>query len=52
MKKIIGLILIAFGLALIIFVIYNFFMEKNKIISPLPEEKGVKVIYISPSSSQ
>jgi hypothetical protein len=49
MKKALGLILIAFGLALIVFVIYNFFQEKNKIISPIPEEKGVKVIYISPT---
>jgi hypothetical protein len=49
MKKTLGLILIAFGLALIIFVIYNFFQEKNKILSPIPEEKGIKVIYISPT---
>ena len=49
MKKTLGLILIAFGLALIVFVIYNFFQEKNKILSPIPEEKGIKVIYISPA---
>ena len=49
MKKTLGLILIAFGLALIVFVIYNFFHEKNKILSPIPEEKGIKVIYISPT---
>jgi hypothetical protein len=49
MKKTIGLILIAFGLALIFFVIYNFLQEKNKILSPIPEEKGIKVIYISPT---
>jgi hypothetical protein len=49
MKKTLGLILIAFGLALIVFVIYNFFQEKNKILSPIPEEKGIKVIYISPT---
>jgi len=49
MKKTIGLILIAFGLALIVLVIYNFLQEKNKILSPIPEEKGIKVIYISPA---
>jgi hypothetical protein len=49
MKKTLGLILIAFGLAVIVFVIYNFFQEKNKILSPIPEEKGIKVIYISPT---
>jgi len=49
MKKTIGLILIAFGLAIILFVIYNLWQEKNKILSPIPEEKGIKVIYISPT---
>jgi hypothetical protein len=49
MKKTAGLILIAFGLALIISVFYRFWQEENKIVSPLPEEKGIKVIYISPT---
>jgi len=49
MKKTFGLILTTIGLALIIFVIYNFFQEKNKIISPIPKNKGIKVIYVSPT---
>jgi len=49
MKKTVGLVLIAFGLALIIFMVYNFLLEKNKILSPIPEEKGIRVIYISPT---
>lgn len=48
MKKLIGTILIAFGTALVIFSIYNFWQEKNKILSPIPDKKGIKVIYISP----
>jgi len=48
MKKF-GLVLIAFGLALLIFVFYNFIKEKNKIVSPIPEEQGVKVIFVTPS---
>jgi hypothetical protein len=48
MKKI-GLVLIIVGLSLFLFLFYNFIKEKNKIISPLPEEKGVKVIFISPT---
>ncbi len=44
-----GLILIGVGLALFLFVGFNFLKEKNKIASPIPEEKGVKVIFVTPS---
>jgi len=47
MKKL-GYILIAFGLSLLFFVVYNIFKENNRIISPLPEKEGVKVILITP----
>lgn len=46
--KYIGLVLIAIGLALLFFVGYTILKEKNKIVSPVPEEKGVKVIFITP----
>jgi len=45
----IGLILITIGIALMIFVGYNFIREKKRIKSPIPEEKGVKVIFITPT---
>jgi len=48
MKKM-GLFLIAFGLALLLFVFYNFLRERNRLISPIPEDKGVKVIFVTPS---
>lgn len=47
MKKV-GLILIGIGLALIFFVFFNFLKEKNKIVSPIPENEGVKVIFVTP----
>ena len=47
--KIVGYVLIAFGLALFVFLGYNYFKEKNRVISPIPEEKGVKVIFVTPS---
>lgn len=47
--KVFGLILIAVGIALLAFVAYNFFKEKNKIISPVPVERGVKVIFVTPT---
>jgi len=47
MKKV-GLVLIAIGLALLLFVVFNFIKEKNKIASPIPEEEGVKVIFVTP----
>lgn len=45
----VGLTLIGIGLALFFFVGYNFLKEKNKIASPIPEEKGVKVIFVTPT---
>lgn len=45
----VGLILIAVGIALLLFVAFNFFRGKNKVVSPIPEEKGVKVIFVTPS---
>jgi hypothetical protein len=47
--KIIGVILIGVGLAVMIFVFFNFIKEKNKTASPIPEEKGVKVIFVTPT---
>lgn len=47
--KNIGLVLIAVGIALLMFVSYNFIKEKNKMASPIPEDKGVKVIFVTPS---
>lgn len=43
-----GIILIAIGIALLIFVSYNFLVEKNKIASPIPEDEGIKVIFVTP----
>lgn len=45
-----GIILIAVGIALLIFVSFNLIKEKNKIASPIPEDKGVKVIFVTPSN--
>ncbi len=47
--KYLGLILIAIGIALLLFVGYGFLKERNKIASPIPEEKGVKVIFVTPT---
>ena len=48
--KVIGAIFIVVGLALLFFIIYSFFKEKNKFVSPIPEEKGIKVIFVTPSA--
>lgn len=48
MKKI-GFVLITVGIALLIFIIYNIITESNKLKSPIPENNGVKVIFITPS---
>ncbi len=46
--KIVGLVFVGMGIALLLFVGYTFLKEKGKIISPIPEEKGVRVIFVSP----
>ncbi len=46
--KNIGVVLIAIGLALMLFVIYNFVKDQNRLKSPIPEDKGVKVIFVTP----
>ncbi len=47
--KNIGLFLIAIGAALFIFIIYNFVKENNRVLSPIPEDNGVKVIFVTPA---
>ncbi len=49
MKRL-GIVLIAIGIALLMFVLYNFIKEKNKMASPIPEDKGVKVIFVTPAT--
>jgi hypothetical protein len=51
MKKV-GYILILIGVFLLLMMIYNFIKEKTKMISPLPEEKGVKVIFVTPENQK
>lgn len=47
--KLVGVVLIAIGFALMLFVFYNFLQQENRLRTPIPEEKGVKVIFITPA---
>lgn len=47
--KYIGIILITIGIAVLLFVGYNFLQQSNQIISPIPEPNGVRVIYVTPT---
>ncbi len=44
-----GIVLIALGFALLIFVAYNLIKSSNKMVSPIPENNGIKVILITPT---
>ncbi len=48
MKRL-GFVLIAVGLAFLIFVLINFIKEKTRMASPIPEDQGVKVIFVTPT---
>lgn len=47
--RVIGLILIAVGVGLLLFGIYNFVRERNRLVSPIPEKEGVRVIFVTPT---
>ena len=49
MKKI-GIVLIAFGLGVLAFVLYVLLFQNRGIISPVPDSQGVKILYITPGS--
>lgn len=47
--KSVGIVLIGMGIALLLFTLIDFFSGSDKIVSPVPENNGVKVIFVSPS---
>lgn len=47
--KQIGFILMAIGIALLIFIFYNSFRDMNQLKTPVPDDNGVKVIFITPT---
>lgn len=49
MKKF-GFVLIAMGIGLLIALAFSAFFKKTSLISPVPDDQGIKVIYITPGS--
>lgn len=47
--KLIGTGFIALGFALLIFSIYLFFINRDEVVSPIPDNEGVRVIFVSPT---
>jgi hypothetical protein len=47
--RFLGFLLIAIGLGLIIYMGYSWWQGQGKLVSPIPDERGVKVIFITPS---
>jgi hypothetical protein len=47
-----GFILIAAGLAFLVYFGFAFIQNRQSFHSPIPEEKGVKVIYLTPGASE
>lgn len=48
--KALGLLLVIGGLAIALFVGYLFFVEDNSIVSPIPQDDKVKVIFVTPTT--
>lgn len=47
--KTVGIVFIIIGITLLLFVVYTFFSQGDTIHSPLPEDRGVKVIFVTPT---
>lgn len=47
--KIVGLILIGLGIALLLYVGYSLVTKNNRLITPVPTNEGVKVIFVTPA---
>ncbi len=47
-----GLIFILIGIIFLLYAGYDFLKEKNRIVSPIPEEKGVRVIFVTPEKKR
>jgi len=44
-KKILGFVILGVGVLMFVYFLYSFIFDKNRMISPVPDDKGVKVIY-------
>jgi len=47
--KIVGMVLLAVGIALFLYFLYGFLTNGNRTVSPIPDDKGVKVIFVTPT---
>ena len=47
--RMVGSFLIIVGLGLLLFIGYSFFKDSNRTLSPVPDDQGVKVIFITPT---
>lgn len=50
MKKNIGIILLAIGLACGAFALYLYFQQQRDTVSPVPDNRQIKIIRISPGA--
>jgi len=48
----VGFVLLAVGLGVLAFIVYVIITQGGEISSPVPDQKGVKVIYITPGSQR
>ncbi len=44
-----GFLLIAVGLGLLLYMGYSWWQESLRLVSPIPDESGVKVIFVTPT---
>jgi len=47
--KTVGVVLIGVGLALFVFLTVSLIQNNNRLISPVPDNKGIRVIFVTPT---
>jgi hypothetical protein len=47
--RLFGLLFILLGITILLYISFTYFREKDVVVTPLPEEKGVKVIIVTPT---
>lgn len=52
MKKLIGLVVIGLIVAGLLYLVYKLFFSERPIRSPLPEDAGIKVIFVTPEKNK
>jgi hypothetical protein len=50
--RFIGFAFIIVGISILLFALYSYFRGPDALVSPVPDSKGVRVIYLTPGAAE